>query len=352
MSELAAYHISACTEQVEEMMLLDYPPLSLPILLLALASTHLIHQNVRKAWLLVATARAYLQQLLPSYIEALSQKNSSSTPELETYKYAVHFCKTSDDHLTAIMQSPWTPAILNIDPELLLPQRLEGDDPTQHSLIMYTLSWENLKNRANSWICVNQTTTGTIRTINWKIVKEINNEFSTWYRRLPNELKIGDNPFDISAMDLPRDLDVGICALNLQYYGEWMSFYGCFLYANISEPTDDEGTLTECKQIVFLASQAIVKLAQQMAQVEICRIEFYWILFVCEPLLLLVNSSDQHIASESRKALYSSVKILKAVMAYSYSFPSSIGEDNYQIALVSKLIDRIAGLFSSYGIQF
>lgn len=354
--EQASYFIVTCTEQVEEMMLLDQPPLTLPMLLLALSTSYLVLQNPQKAWLLTSTARAYLQQCLSKYITSLSDRNMPSNAEVETYKFAIHYCKRADDHLTSIIHGRTSPPqILNIDPELLLPKMLENDDPVQNSIQIEAYSWETLKNRAQSWLYSTHQQNGQDKTVDWKNVKDVNNLFSAWYRRLPRKLKIGDNPFDINAMEIPNDLHVGVCALNLQYYGEWVSVYGNFLSSeNAAEASDDEATVAECKHIAFLASQAIIKIAQHMTVAESCRIEFYWILFACEPLLHLINASDQHIANESRKTLQSALTILKAVMQHTFFYPNvKLGRDNdYPITLMHRLRDRITGLFSAYGIQF
>ena len=182
--------------------------------------------------------------------------------------------------------------------------------------------------------------------MNWEAVKQVNKEFHNWYSRLPTLLRIGDNPFDINYMTLPSNFHEGIYALHLRYYGEWMAIYGNFISA--TNVLGEEETLLESKKIAFLASQAVVKIAQFMSEVAVCRVEFYWILFACEPLLYLVNASEKYIADESRKCLQSATKSLKKLMCYT-DFGAKQGSS---IALINRISERISKIFLSYGVQY
>ncbi|KAH8556556.1 hypothetical protein BGW37DRAFT_473100 [Umbelopsis sp. PMI_123] len=350
-----AYYIGCCTDQIEELMLLDNPPLSLSLLLLTLASTYLMLQNPRKSWLLLATARAYLQQHLNDYIDSIMDRDGPSTAELETYKFALIFCRKQDEHVSYIVQDRPSVNIVNLDPELLVPKLVLGDDPMQYAIIKQSTLWDFLKSHANNWIASSVIITDSIRTVNWNTLKKINSEFTAWYVNLPHELKIGDKPFDIAKMDIPENFNTSIACLQLTYYGEWVTVYGNTLNPDItSDSLVDEATLVESTQIVFLASLSVVKVAEFLSRVEMCKIEFYWLLFACEPLLYLCKSTNSHFASEARQALQKALIVLKALLKHNLFLPAinNVQLTENPIMLGQKLVERISNLFSPYGIQF
>ena len=146
--ELINYFTAIATEQVQEMMLLDNPPLTFPILLICLASAYVVVQKMKKARLLIFPARAYLQQHAGEYIRISPGIDIPSNPEIETYKYAVHCCKTLDDQLSCVVEGRRTPEVLNIEQKYLIPALLEGDDTLQHLVNVETLSWHTMVQKA------------------------------------------------------------------------------------------------------------------------------------------------------------------------------------------------------------
>lgn len=354
-ADQASYYMGRCNEVVEEMMLLDNPPLSLPLLMLELSAGHLMLQNLRRSWLLLATARAYLQQYMVVYIDAIKDKDGPTNPELETYKLALHSCKKSDDQVSFLLHNHTVQGIVSFDEMLLMPKPVLGEDSLRHAVVKQSFLWDLMKNRSNSWVKSSVQLTDSIMTVNWKTIKQINRDFTAWYAGLPPELKIGDEPFDILKIDIPHDLDPGIANLLLAYYGEWTSLYGnTFIPGADSDSSTDEATLLESTHITFLASMSVVKIAEYLSRVEICKIEFYWLLFACEPLLFLAKSSDAYFASEARQGLQKMLAILKTLLKHNlfYSVYNNIPGNGDPIALGQRLVERISNLFLAYGMQF
>ncbi|KAI8583042.1 hypothetical protein K450DRAFT_297264 [Umbelopsis ramanniana AG] len=355
-ADQASYYMGRCNEVMEELMLSDDPPLSLPLLLLTLSSGHLMLQNVRKSWLLLATARAYLQQRMNIYIHYIKNKDGPTNPELETYKLALHSCKKSDEQVSFLLQNSGAQRIVSFDEILLMPKPVLGENALRHALVKQSFLWDLLKTRSSSWIESSVQFTDSIRTVNWKTIRQINSEFTAWYIGLPSELKIGDKPFDIVKMDIPQGLDAGIASLLLTYYGEWTTVYTSTLNPNTnSDSSTDKATLVESTHITFLAAMSVIKIAEFLSRVEMCKIEFYWLLFACEPLMLLAKSPDVYFASQAREGLQKMLMILKTLLKHNlfYSvYNHHITGDGDPMALGQRLVERISNLFSTYGMKF
>lgn len=354
-AEQASYYMYRCNEVVEEMMLSDNPPLSLPLLLLTLSAGQLMLQNLRRSWLLLATARAYLQQYMAVYIDAIKDKDGPTNPELETYKLALHSYKKSDDQVSYLLQNHTVQRIVSFDEMLLIPKPISGEDSLRHAVVKQSFLWDLMKNRSNSWVQSSVQLTNSIMTVNWKTITQINRDFTAWYAGLPPELKIGDKPFDILKVDVPSDLDPGMAALLLAYYGEWTSLYGnTFIPDTDSTSSGDEAIILESTQITFLACMSVVKITEYLSKVEMCKIEFYWLLFACEPLLLLAKSSDAYFANEARQGLHKMLTILKILLKHNlfYSVYSNTPGNGDPIVLGQRLVERISNLFLAYGLKF
>lgn len=351
----ASYYIGRCNDLVEELMLLDNPPLSLPLLLLTLSSTHIMFQNARKSWLLLATARAYLQQYMNDYIDALKDKDGPSNPELETYKFALHLCEKSDEQISYIVGNRPAQKSFDMDNMLLMPKPVLGDNALQHAVVKQSYLFEHIRRRCNSRIASSVQFTDSIRTLDWNTLRQINSDFTAWYIGLPPEFKIGDKPFAIIKMDIPQDFDASVASLLLTYYGEWVSVYGNTLGADFKSYSPvDEATLAELTNITFLAAMSVTKVTEFLSRVEMCKIEFHWLLFASEPLLHLAKSMDAYFANEARQALQKTLLILKKILKDNLFSPifHNLPMEGDCIALGQKLVERISHLFSSYGIDF
>ncbi|KAI8583041.1 hypothetical protein K450DRAFT_277534 [Umbelopsis ramanniana AG] len=351
----ASYYIDRCNDLVEELMLLDHPPLTLPLLLLTLSSTYMMFQNARRSWLLIATARAYLQQHMNDFMDALMDKDGPSNPELETYKLALHLCEKLDQNISYIVENRPAQKIVNMDDMLLMPKPVLGENTLQHTILKQAFLFEIIRRRCNSRIASSIQLTNSIRTLSWSTLRQINSDFTAWYTELPPELKIGDNPFDIVKMDIPEDMDPSIAPLLMIYYSEWISVYGNTLNPEMnSDISMDEATSVESTHITFLAAMAVVKINEFLSRVEICKIEFYWLLFASEPLLHLAKSTDAYFANEARQALQKTLIILKTLLKNNLFSPVlyNLPMDGDHIAIGERLVERISNLFSSYGIEF
>ncbi|CAM0135340.1 unnamed protein product [Umbelopsis sp. WA50703] len=353
--ELRNYYIAAGTGLVQDMMMMENPPLSFCILLLCLASANMHLQKMRKAWLLACPARTYLQQHMSKYIDPSSPPHSPSSPEIETYKFALHFCYKLEYRLGSILNASPTPEILNLDPVFTLPTKLDGDNEVEFLAFREQLSWDRVVAAKNKWLASHESINGSVKSVDWKAVNKVTNEFYHWYLRLPVPLQIGEKPFDIDFMDIPKDKSVCVCLLQMAYYGEWMIVYSNFLsLKNISE---DEEMLVQSKKFAFLASRAIIKLAHHVSLTAFCRIEFFWILFACEPLLYLLNANDKYVVEESRNSLKIAKDLLRVLLASNTPETSIHAAElghyynaTYQIA--ENIAKEVSAMFSSYGLQF
>jgi hypothetical protein len=351
--ELRNYYIAAGTGLVQDMMMMENPPLSFCILLLCLASANMHLQKMRKAWLLACPARTYLQQQMSRYLDTSLESHGTSNPEIETYKRVLHYCQKLEYRLGAILNAFPAAEIINIDPIFTLPTKLGGDSEVEHLAFIEQLSWGRLVGEANKWLAYHESINGSVKSVNWKAVNRVGNEFYQWYLRLPAPLQIGEKPFDINFMDIPKDIADSVCTLQLSYYGEWMDVYSNFLsYNNVSK---DEEMLIESKKFAFSASRAIIKLAHHLAQNALCRIEFFWILFACEPLLHLLNANDKYIVEESRNTLQIARDLLRVLLSSSVSMNGAeFGHDNNATEqyIANNIAKEVAMMFSSHGLQF
>jgi hypothetical protein len=242
-----------------------------------------------------------------------------------------------------------------MDDMLLMPKPVLGDNALQHAIIKQSYLFERIRRRCNARIASSVQFTDSIRTLDWNTLRQINSDFTAWYIGLPSEFKIGDKPFDFIKMDIPQDFDSSIASLLLTYYGEWVSVYGNTLGAEIKSYSPvDEATLAELTNITFLAAMSVVKVAEFLSRVEMCKIEFYWLLFASEPLLHLAKSTDTYFANEARQALQKTLVILKTLLKDNLFSPifHNLPLEGDRIALGQKLVERISHLFSSYGIDF
>lgn len=148
----ALYYVSRCHDLVEESMLLNNPPLSLPLLLLTFSSTHIMFQNVRKSWLLVITARSYLQQYMDDHIDALKDIDNPTNPEVETYKFALLLCEKLDEQTSYILGNRPAQRIADMDDILLIPKSVSGDDALQHAVLKESYLFECIRRRCHSRI--------------------------------------------------------------------------------------------------------------------------------------------------------------------------------------------------------
>ncbi|KAG2188469.1 hypothetical protein INT44_001222 [Umbelopsis vinacea] len=354
-ADQAFYYMGRCNELVEELMLLDDPPLTLPLLLLTLSSTYIMFQNARRSWLLLATARAYLQQHMRHFMDALMDKDGPSNPELETYKFALHSCEAADRHLSSIVDNSPAQRIVSIDEMLLMPKPILGGNTLQDAIVKQAFVFDLIRRRCDSRITSSIQLTNSVRTLSWATLREMNSDFTAWYTGLPPELKIGDNPFDIVKMDIPENLDPSIAALLSTYYHEWISVYASTLNPEINvDSLVDEATPVESTHITFLAAMSVVKMTEFLSRVEMCKIEFHWLLFASEPLLHLAKSRDTYFATEARKALHTTLGILKILFKENLFFPGFYHSPTHggHSALIQSLVERISNLFSSYGIDF
>jgi hypothetical protein len=350
-----SYYRDRCTDQIDQLMQLDSPPLSLSLLLLTLAFTHVYLMNARKGWLLMATARAYLQHHMDEYFDAIMDKDGPTNPELETFKLALRVCGKADDNISYLTQNRPTQRMVSFDEMLLVPKPVLGDHPLRHAIVKHSFLWCLMARRSNSRIASSIQFTNSIRTVNWETIRQTNSDFTAWYIGLPSELKIGDNPFDIVNMEIPQDLDTSILSLQLAYYSEWIWVYGNIYDPNTSSNLSiDEAIFAELTYMVFLASLSMVKVAEFLHEVEMCQIEFHRLLFACEPLLYLAKSTDSHIAYESERALKKALTVLKSVLQHNLFSP--IGKDQQEngnpIAFGQRFIVRLKAFFSEYNMHF
>ncbi|KAJ2962282.1 hypothetical protein NQZ79_g2507 [Umbelopsis isabellina] len=349
--ELRDYFIAAGTELAQDMMLMEHPPLSFCILMLCLSSAHMFVQKMRKAWLWACPARTYLQQHMSKYIDSSSGSHGRSNPEIETYKYALHYCEKLELRLGAIINARATPSILNIDPKLTLPTKLDGDNEIEHAAFIQQLTWERLVAESNKWLDFHASINDSVKSMDWKAVNKVTRRFYDWYLQLPAALKIGEKPFDINFVDIPKDMAISVCIVQIAFYGEWMIIYSNFL--SVKNILEDEEKLVESKKYAFLASRAIIKLAHHVSRHAVCRIEFYWIVFACEPLLYLLNAKDSYIVEESRKSLKVAKDLLRILLSstnFSGDFGHHYNASHHNIA--KNIAKEVATMFSSYGLQF
>lgn len=350
-----SYYMSLCTEQIDHLMMLDSPPLSLSLLLLTLACTNVHLMNPRKAWLLMATARTYLLNHMEEFFDAIKDIDGPSNPELETYKVALHLCAIADEKISFIAQNRPAQSIISFDEMLLLPKPVLGDDPLRHSITKQSFLWYLTARRSNRNIASSTQFIGSTRMVNWDAIRQTNRDFTSWYVRLPSELKIGDHPFDIIGMDIPQDLDTSVASLQVAYYSEWCWVYGNVLDPNTSpEPSTNEASIMELKHMAFLASLSIVKVCEFLHRVEMCKIQYYRLLFACEPLLYLAKSTDLHVAYESEMALKKALAILKSLLRHNLFSPIARDqqENGHPIAFGQRLVERLNTLLSEYDISF
>ncbi|KAG2186431.1 hypothetical protein INT43_002869 [Umbelopsis isabellina] len=350
--ELRDYFIAAGTEMAQDMMLMEHPPLSFCILMLCLASAQMFLQKMRKAWLWACPARTYLQQHMSKYIDTSSGSHNRSNPEIETYKYALHFCEQLEFRLGAIMNEMATPNILNIDPRLTLPTKLEGDDEVEHVAFLQRLTWESLVAESKRWLTSYESINGSVKSVDWNAVNKVTKRYYDWYLHLPAALKIGEKPFDIDFDDISEDIAISVCIVQIMFYGEWMIVYSNFL--SVKNILEDEEKLVESKKFAFLASRAIIKLAHHVSRHAVCRMEFFWVVYACEPLLYLLNANDKYIAEESRKSLEIAKDVLRVLLS-STNFSGEIGHhfnNSSQQNIAKNIAKEVAMMFSSYGLQY
>ncbi|KAG2188473.1 hypothetical protein INT44_001226 [Umbelopsis vinacea] len=344
-----------CTEQIDHLMLLDSPPLTLALSLLALAVTHTNLMDARKGWLLMATARAYLHHHMDDYIDAIMDKMGPTNPELETYKLALLLCGNADEQISYLVENRPAQSVFSFDEMLLVPKPVLGDNPLRHTIVKQSFLWRLMTRRSNSRISSSIQVKNSIQTVKWEAIRQANSDFTAWYIGLPSELKIGDKPFDIINMEIPQDLDTSIVTLQLSYYSEWIWVYGhVYNPDTISNPSTDEKSLVELTHMTFLASLSIVKISEFLHNVEMCKIEFHRLLFACEPLLYLAKSADSHIAYESERALKKAIIVFKSLLQHNLFSPISkeYQVDGNPIAFGERLIERLNTLFSEYNMQF
>lgn len=350
--ELRDYFIAAGTEMAQDMMLMEHPPLSFCILMLCLSSAQMFLQKMRKAWLWACPARTYLQQHRSKYIDISSGLHSRSNPETETYKYALHFCEKLEFRLGAIMNEYATPNILNIDPKFTLPTKLEGDNEIEHAAFIQQLRWERLVAESKEWLTSYESMNGSVKSVDWKAVNQVTKRYYDWYLQLPAALKIGEKPFDIDLIDIPKDIAISVCIVQIAFYGEWMIVYSNFL--SVKNILEDEEMLVESKKFAFLASRAIIKLAHHVSRHAVCRMEFFWVVFACEPLLYLLSTNDKYVVKESRKSLEVAKDVLRVLLS-STNFSGEIGHhynNSSQQNIANNIAKEVATLFSSYGLQY
>ncbi|CAO3676698.1 unnamed protein product [Umbelopsis ramanniana] len=350
-----SYYMGRCTEQIDQLMMLDSPPLSLSLLLLTLSFTNVYLMNARKAWLLMATARTYLLNHMEEFFDAIMDKDGPTNSELETYKLALHLCATADEKISYIAQNHPAQSLIGFDEMLLLPKPVLGDNPLRYSIAKQSFLWYLTARRSNFNIDSSTQFTGSTRVVNWDTIRQTNSNFTTWYISLPSELKIGDNPFDIIGMDIPQDLDTSVASLQLAYYSEWCWVYGNVLSPNTSsEPSTNEASFIELKHMVLLASLSMVKVCEFLHKVEMCKIEYHRLLFACEPLLYLAKSTDSYIAYESEMALKKALTVLKSLLQHNLFSPIARDqqENGNPIAFGQRLIERLNTLLSEYNMQF
>ncbi|KAI8583043.1 hypothetical protein K450DRAFT_291109 [Umbelopsis ramanniana AG] len=352
---LLSYYMDRCTEQIDQLMQLDSPPLTLSLSLLTLAVTHVNLMDARKGWLLMATARAYLHNHMDDYFDAIMDKTGPTNPELETYKLMLLLCGKADVNISYLVQNGPAQSIFSFDEMLLVPKPVIGDNPLHHAIVKQSFLFDLMARRSNSRIDSSIQCSNSIRTAKWKAITQTNSDFTAWYIGLPSELKIGDKPFDIVNMEIPEDLDTSIACLQLTYYSEWVWVYGNVYNPDTSSnPSKDEATFLESTHMIFLASLSMVKVSEFLHKVEMCKIEYHRLLFACEPLLYLAKSTDSHIAYESEKALKKAVSILKSLLQHNLFSPiCKVHQENgNSIAFGQRLIGRLNALFSEYNMQF
>lgn len=148
-------------------------------------------------------------------------------------------------------------------------------------------------------------------------------------------------------MDIPQDLDANIASLLLTYYVEWVLVYGNTVGAELKfDSPVDEATLAELTNITFLAAMSVVKFTEFLSRLEMCKINFYWLLFASEPLLHLAESTDAYLANEARQALQKTLVIFKTLLKdklFSPNFHNLQLEGN-RIVLGQGLVERISHL--------